>query len=388
MPYPERQAGAAARRQKAIAMETFEQVVAGLERSGFRTFANRGRVGGIVTTTAVCHGGDSNMKLAIFPTGDGRWAATCWTIGCEGRVLYDMIRASAGVQGGNSPTPSPPPPRLRRQSRDTRDLARKLWRMSETIPQDPEHPARRWLAHRHLWRPGLDLPPSVRWLLGTLYHRPGDTMAGSIVAAFKVLGRAALGSVELVHVDANGEKALDATGKDEPQAKRSFGPRVAEGRRAASVIGVLKGATTVHVVEGLADALAVAARTPEPVVAVGGTGGYEKLAPDLAEFREVVIWPDRGDAGERAARLLAGLLAGRGVQVELRRTSAEDPGAAGVPFAPVDADDLAAYITDLERDGLPRWEAGRLASQIVGPPRAEPHQSPLADIPAVKGAIH
>ena len=43
-------------------------------------------------------------------------------------------------------------------------FARKKWASAAPIPTDPEHPARRWLAARHLWRPDLQLPPSVRWL--------------------------------------------------------------------------------------------------------------------------------------------------------------------------------------------------------------------------------
>ena len=42
------------------------------------------------------------------------------------------------------------------------DYAGRLWSLASTIPTDPDHPARRWQANRHLWRPGLNLPPSVR----------------------------------------------------------------------------------------------------------------------------------------------------------------------------------------------------------------------------------
>ena len=45
-----------------------------------------------------------------------------------------------------------------------RELARKKWASAAPIPTDSKHPARRWLAARHLWRPDLQLPPSVRWL--------------------------------------------------------------------------------------------------------------------------------------------------------------------------------------------------------------------------------
>ena len=277
-----------------------------------------------------------------------------------------------------------PPPSVQRPSANspTGQFAKQLWDRAGEIPRDETHPARCWMRHRHLWRPGLDLPPAIRWLPAALYHRPGVTMAGSIVAAFKVLGPAPLSSVELVHVDGDGAKTLDAERQEsEPQSKRSFGPRVIEEQRAFCVFGLLDGATAVHVVEGLADGLAVAARIPEPVIVVGGTSGYGRLVPDLARFQQVTVWPDPDEAGGRAARVLAGKLAGRGVQVELRHASGEDPGASGVPFEDLDHEDLYDYIADLKRDGLPRWEAGRLASQIVGPPRVKEQQTALVNMP-------
>ena len=48
-----------------------------------------------------------------------------------------------------------------------------------SIPTDPEHPARRWLAARHLWRPDLQLPPSVRWLEASV-----GPSVGGLLAAF------------------------------------------------------------------------------------------------------------------------------------------------------------------------------------------------------------
>ena len=63
--------------------------------------------------------------------------------------------------------------------RNTADYGRHLWRSSQTIPTDPGHPARRWLARRNLWRPDLPLPAAVRWLPD--YDRR-HTGAGALVA--------------------------------------------------------------------------------------------------------------------------------------------------------------------------------------------------------------
>ncbi len=42
----------------------------------------------------------------------------------------------------------------------------------------------------------------------------------------------------------------------------------------------------------------------------------------------------------------------------------DDPGAAGAPFAPVDAEAWREYAADLQRDGLPLYEALRVAAII------------------------
>ena len=69
----------------------------------------------------------------------------------------------------------------------------------------------------------------------------------------------------------------------------------------------------VHVAEGVADALAVAAREDGAALAVGGTAGFERLAPDLAALAvPVAIHTDGDPAGIVSARKLLAALAGRG----------------------------------------------------------------------------
>ena len=120
-------------------------------------------------------------------------------------------------------------------------------------------------------------------------------------------------------------------------------------------------------VEGLADALAIAARDPLPVVSLIGLPRAELAAALLAHGVERVdLWPDLDGPGERAARGLAQRLADSGVGVKLRRVSrGGDPGDAGAAFGPVDAASLADYVLGLERDGMPGWEARRVAAVML-----------------------
>ena len=88
-----------------------------------------------------------------------------------------------------------------------RELAREKWASSAPIPTDSKHPARRWLAARHLWRPDLQLPPSVRWL-----QAEGPPSVGGLLAAFAPPGQLEPSGVQLVSVDVDGRPAPDIDG--------------------------------------------------------------------------------------------------------------------------------------------------------------------------------
>ena len=117
----------------------------------------------------------------------------------------DLLGASIGrAPGGRPPSPS----RRRRSIR-------------------PVINTRRWLANRRLWRPELPLPAVVRWAPATGQH----TGAGSIVAlppppvawaaAWPELPTVA--AVQLVHVDAQGQPALDRPAEAGGREKRAMG---------------------------------------------------------------------------------------------------------------------------------------------------------------------
>ena len=68
---------------------------------------------------------------------------------------------------------------------DMLPIARRTWeRDSKPIPLDQDHPARKWLDARHLWRPGFPVPASLRWLPAEAHYqgRGPHTGAGSLVA--------------------------------------------------------------------------------------------------------------------------------------------------------------------------------------------------------------
>ena len=233
----------------------------------------------------------------------------------------------------------------------------KMWERSVAVPAAADHPARRWLARRRLWRLGQPLPPSVRWVAA-----PGPSV-GAILAAFAPPGTGRLSGVQLIHVDADGLPALDKPGPD-GLPKRSFGQMAG----AVCVLG-LQGHGGVNVAEGLADALALAARLPWRAVCMGGTAGFHnlELARWLAGSGTVHIWADQHAPGFAAAEILGRMVVGdANTTVSVEHVGVgEDPGAAGALFTPLDAPTFEALAADLEREGLPAWEAARVASTIT-----------------------
>ena len=102
--------------------------------------------------------------------------------------------------------------------------------------------------------------------------------------------------------------------------------------------GCRPGAQGIHAAEGLADALALAARPPWPAVCMRGTAGYRNHA-------------------------LAAWLAGNPFIEKVTRGA--NPGAAGAPLAEILGGARGKYAADLQRDGLPGWEAERVASVML-----------------------
>ena len=280
-------------------------------------------------------------------------------------------RAAHGALGADLVSQHPP-----RESKGgttvtaTAAAAARLWAAAILIPADPAHPARRWAGCRQLWPPGCAWPAAVRWLDRRHLHTH-HAGAGALVVlrappeAWRegtVLPDPATAVVDLVHVDADGSPALDRPATTGGLGKRTYGRG-----GGVALLGVLGVSGAVNVAEGLADALAVASRHPDPAVCVGGTGGLQ--APALAAWLARLpggarVYADPDPAGRRAGALLVARVqraGGRAVLVDLPADPADT--AASLPAAELDPDGWGERAAIVEHEGgLPQWEAERLAA--------------------------
>ena len=174
---------------------------------------------------------------------------------------------------------------------------------------------------------------------------PSRPAVGALATAFGPPGKGQLSGVHLVHVDASRLPTPDRPGP-EGLTKRSHGSLAG----AICVLGLPAGAPGINVAEGLADALALAARLPWPAVCMGGTAGYRNQVLAANPSIEKV-------------------------------TRGADPGAAGAPLAEIHGEAWREYAADLQRDGLQEWEARRVASVMLagggddGSPGGHTHQT-------------
>ena len=340
-------------------------------------------------------GSRGSFKLTVQGKDAGTWYD--WEAGEGGRGAVSLVEYFLGTgrdgaiqwlrQWGylsGRPTELPPaspatPPQMKDPPTVGRAvLARSVWASSDFIPKEPVHPARRWLGRRNLWREELPVPPVLRWIQGKSSH----TGAGSIVAliappeawAAAWPGLPEPTGIQTISVDAYGRSALDRPVERGGLSKRTIGVANAS----VCLVGnpVLDEACTpVRVAEGLADALAIAARYEGPVVAMIGTSGMRN--PELAGWLAtaaagVIIHADADESNK--GRAPAGTKAG-GV---LRQSIAERGGMASAVYPPTGYKDAADVARDIgfsrlnedwadyartlaETTDWPRWEIARIA---------------------------
>ena len=372
------------------------------------------RSGDWYRTRGYCHAGSEGGKSLAFREADtGGLALKCFA-GCARDDVLKALERESGLSlarqgrqdGPGSPhrpfaaptRPKPHPAPDKAPARDTQALARQLWAASTPISAAPEHPARRWMAARNLWRPEVPAPDSLRWLpvdVGRAFLRtiPEDlagpqsalwtvTKAPSAGALIAILARPSAWVASWPEVPApEGLTMIGVAQHGGGQDKRPFGPMSG----LVHVVGQPSAVPPyplepVHVVEGLADAVGRAARYEGPVVATLGSGAMRNPPEDLADY--LAGWPhgcqivaDNDVDGARNEGLRAGRMLARAVEAKSGKAAvvhapigkdyADTCAAQGFPALADGWKDYGAQLRELYPD-LPRSEIGRLATITFG----------------------
>ena len=243
-----------------------------------------------------------------------------------------------------------------------------------------DHPVRNWMARRNLWRPELPLPPSMRWIPADASVFRG-THSGVGAIAFPLASIRAWrdaypevpppAAVQLVCIDEDGNRA----DYENSQGNRVDKPKFGNARLAVWTVGDIR-QDRVIICEGAADALALAAREPDPVIATLSTPRpVVDWRDNLSVFDHVTLWPDMDEADELgrragldAARFLAQArtLAGQSVTAMGVHVGKDAADAAGVvPLDEIDTTELERFAQDLQSEGMSRFEALRYASTLL-----------------------
>ena len=152
-----------------------------------------------------------------------------------------------------------------------KETLRWLRRQILPISDAPDHPIRKWMRRRNLWRDEMPLPPSLRWIpFDAPVFRGTHSGIGAIALPLAPVNawRAAYPdipspvAVQLLCIDADGKR----TDYQNAQGNRVDKPKFGNARLAVWTVGDVRG-ERVSVCEGAADGLALAAREADPVLA-------------------------------------------------------------------------------------------------------------------------
>lgn len=289
------------------------------------------RRGNTISAPCPVHQG-TKPNLTISVKNDHRLVAHCFSQHCQDAMGYHAFASELERITGlrlspdhrthpfprpANPTPQPAPPVKDQQAVNQ---ASRIWNNSERIPTSPEHPARKWLNHRNLWRPQFPAPDTLRWLPFT--SRDNPDLAGFIIAPAAGPqdwldhwpSPPAPEGVQRIPIDAHGNPA---------------GAKLSKGAISGNVFiaGRPEPNRETSVTEGVADALAIASRQPGPVICTLGTAGMHAadrtgLAQWLAAAASgITIWADR-DTGKKE-RAPAGLQAAYKLRHHIRAAGAD-----------------------------------------------------------------
>ena len=271
-------------------------------------------------------------------------------------------------------------PRSAPRAQGTENIVTIAYNDSKIVEMDDNHPARRWASLHNVWPISLPFPKGARWLPADSSFYDSHQGAGSIVAVAAPLhlwqltypGPPPPMAVQLISLDDEGQPALDRPanyvnqrGETRPGlSKRNYG----RSGDAVYCIGDPRTTKTnsVAVCEGLKDAMALAARLPVTVVAFFGAPG-RLLAPTLARYKNVDLYPDIDAKGGEWATALAPAVAAYGATARICLVEGgTDPGDAGTALLDRDNQKVKDLARSLVAKGNTEHDAERLAYVKVG----------------------
>ena len=188
------------------------------------------------------------------------------------------------------------------------DYGKRLWNESESIPQNRNHPVRRWSSHRNLIPSVLAFPDCIRFHAKNNYIIVCMTTLRQWLASNESDVRA----YQVISIDKSGRKRFHFDkGRND---KRVFGKM---GGNGVIMLGNPKD-PVVNVCEGLADGLSIYSRVPGMVL-IAVTTITKLNKPNILTAlsgRNVVIWADNDEAGQGAGITLANIMNRDGIVVD------------------------------------------------------------------------
>ena len=267
-------------------------------------------------------------------------------------------------------SPSAQTPARAEDRRRAAEFGRRLW-IEAALVLTPlstgpasTHPARRWISARHLLHPWQTPPPTLRWHDHDQLLVAGLWPLDAIQNAWPELPDGDPPAVHCIAIDEEGRKRCPArwAGKD----KRTYGPITDTG----AILALGDPGDTdapVHIVEGLADALAVYSRRRGLVLAAITTVHAILNRPGVLGRLygcRALVWPDQDGPGlESVSKLAEGLDAVGITHAIAQDADALDPAdwSARQGWPDLDADAFTETAGRFLDEGQPPAEADRLA---------------------------
>lgn len=227
------------------------------------------------------------------------------------KQAVDWLKEQGVIDGTFTPAErTHQPKKVLRRTGDMFAVGLKLWREAEPISFYQQHPVRRWCLHRNLFPGYQELPPTIRWHAGKGYIVVALASIQDFIAPPPPKPR----QFHLIAIDRQGHKR--AAFRDLTD-KRTYGSPSAT---CVALFGNPK-STEINICEGVADALAIFARSSKECTLASITTLHKiKNCPHLikhltAKGRNVTLFSDNDPPGRKAQNALAHVLYEQGGDV-------------------------------------------------------------------------